>query len=379
MPSVAPKPDPSARPLTVNLVSETVFDVTQQGHGVHTAFLQTREALRKAGVDVRVNSKEPSDIVHIQTMGLHAFRILARNRANSVITAHIVPGSFVGSFTMANMWLPIGTAYLRFFYGMASEILAVSPAVEKELHEMHMRPPVRVVPNAIDVHASKPRPGEREALRERLGIPPDRFVVLCVGQVQPRKGIAVFLEAAHAMPDVTFVWVGGMPFRRLTADHAGMVRAVDGAPDNCIFAGEVPHEETRSWYAAADCFFFPSRQETFGLAIVEAAAASLPLVLRDLGTYRPLFRDAYLPADDTTFIETLERLRDDRALREHYAQAAWDIALEFDTTHLATRLLDVYADVLERAQGTDERRAGRTARRRIGPALQQAMSAWHKG
>ena len=365
--------DPPARALTVNLISETEGGL--QGHGVHTAFLQTRAALRQAGVDVRTNSREPSDIVHIQTMGLRSFTVLLRRGSNIVVTAHIVPESLVGSFMLAPLWLPIGAAYLRLFYDMADEVVAVSPMVADELRGMGLRPPVRYVPNAIDVAGSRPKGGEREAMRARLGIPDDAFVALCVGQVQPRKGIDAFLDAARALPDVTFVWVGGMPFRRLTADHGGMLRAVADAPANVHFIGEVPHDATRGWYAAADCLFFPSKQETFGLAVVEAAAAGLPLVLRDLPAYGPLFGDRYVSGDDSTFVPWLARLRDDASLREHYSQAATELALEFDTGRLADRLLVVYADVLERAREESAARDARGARR-IGPALQQAFSTW---
>ena len=364
------------RALSVNLISETANGL--QGHGVHTAFLQTRDALRSAGVDVRINSSEPSDVVHIQTMGTRSFSALLRSRRNAVVSAHIVPQSLVGSFILARFWLPVASAYMRVFYGLAARVVAVSPTVADQLEGSALRTPVRLVPNAIDVENSRPRPGEREVLRARLGVPEERFVVLSVGQIQPRKSIEAFIDAAGALPDATFVWVGGMPFKRLTAGHRRMVRAIATCPPNCMFVGEVPHGTTRGWYAAADCLFFPSMQETFGLVIVEAAAARLPLLLRDLPTYEALFGEGYIAADDVTFTPWLERLRDDTALRAHYAAAATRLAWNYDTARMAERLLEVYGEVVSEnaARAAAQRRAIDAARRRLRPAVQWALAAF---
>lgn len=355
------------KPLVVNLVSETVDGST--GHGVHTAFLQTRAALEGVGVDVRVNAGAGCDIVHIETMGLRSLRLLLRTRERALVTAHVIPASMVGSFALAPLWLPIGAAYMKAFYSLADEVLAVSPEVVEGLERMHLGVPVRFVPNAIDVGRFRPQPGWREETRAELGIDEDAFVVICAGQVQPRKGVRNFVDAARAMPDVTFVWAGGMPFRRLTAHYREMRRLVAEAPANCRFLGDLPYEEMPRRFAAADCLLFPSSQETFGLAIIEAAAAGLPLVLRDLPTYRPLFGDAYLSGDDDTFVARLTALRDDLRLRAHYARLARDMAGRFDSVRHAQLLLAAYDDVLARAEADRARTA-----RRVRPVLQWAFS-----
>lgn len=355
-----------ARLPVVNLVSETVDGC--KGHGVHTAFVQTRNALVRAGVEVRVNASERCDIVHIETMGLSSLFRLLRARERAVVTAHIVPESLVGSFILAPLWLPIGAAYMHAFYSLADEVLAVSPEVRDGLQRMKLKVPVRVVPNAVDVERFTPQQGWREEMREREGVAPDAFVAICAGQIQPRKGIDAFIETARAMPEVTFVWVGGMPFRRLTAHYAHMVDAVAKAPANCHFVGDADYSDMPKWYASADCLFFPSIQETFGLAIVEAAAAGLPLVLRDISTYGPLFGEAYLPADTGSFASAIALLRDDESERARYADMSRALADRFDTARLAENLIKVYDVVLARSEAERARPA-----RRIRPVLHWAF------
>ena len=355
----------------VNLISETVDGC--KGHGVHTAFLQTRDALQRADVDVRVNSSEPSDIMHVQTMGLRSLRYMLGAQERTVLAAHIVPESLVGSFILASIWLPIGTWYMRSFYNLADEVLAVSPEVVDGLNRMQLDVPVRMVPNAVEVARFEPQPGWREGIRERVGVDEDAFVAICVGQIQPRKGVDAFIDTARAMPDVTFIWVGGTPFQRLTDHYSHMMRVVADAPANCYFVGDIHYDEVPQWYAAADCLFFPSRQETFGLAIIEAAAAGLPLVLRDLSTYRPLFGDSYVAGDDETFADRLAALRDDGELRASAQRQARDIAQRFDSDRLAERLLDVYTEVLARPETERATSAGRWR-----PVLQWAFSDWRR-
>lgn len=354
------------RPLVVNLISETAGG--SQGHGVHTAFLQTQRALHQAGVEVRVNCGAGCDIVHIETMGLKSLWMFAKTRERAVITAHVVPDSMVGSFMWAPLWKYIAELYMHAVYSFADEVLAVSPAVVEGLTHIGLRAPIRLVPNAIDIDRFKPESGWRESVRAKLGIPHDRFVVICAGQVQPRKGVRQFVETARAMSDVTFVWAGGMPFKRLTAHYGEMRRIVATAPANCLFVGDLPYEEMPRYYAAADCLFFPSIQETFGLAIIEAAAAGLPLVLRDLPNYGLLFGDAYHAGDDASFIDILHTLQDDADLRAAFAKRANEMAARFDTVRHGQMLLDAYDDVLARAEAD----RGRTARR-VRPERQWAF------
>jgi 1,2-diacylglycerol-3-alpha-glucose alpha-1,2-galactosyltransferase len=352
--------------LVVNLVSETVDGC--KGHGVHTAFIQTANALERAGVDVRINSSGASDIVHIETMGISSLFRLLRARERAVVTAHIVPESLVGSFVLAPLWLPIGTAYMHAFYALADEVLAVSPEVDAGLRRMKLKVPVRVVPNAVDVSRFDPQPGWRDEMRAKTGIAEDAFVAICAGQIQPRKGVDAFIETARSMPDVQFIWVGGMPFRRLTDHYRHMLSAVAHAPDNCHFVGDVPYSEMPKWFASADCLFFPSIQETFGLAIVEAAAAGLPLVLREIPTYGPLFGESYLSNAECSFAECISSLRDDSEAHSDYSQRSRQVAAKFDTSRLGEHLLTVYGDVLARSEAERARSA-----RRLRPVFHWAL------
>ena len=83
------------------------------------------DALRKRkDVDVEVNTDRPADIIHIQTMGLYSFRRLMKKGGKKVVSAHIVPDSFIGSIKGAKYWKPLGKMWLKFFYRKADLVLA---------------------------------------------------------------------------------------------------------------------------------------------------------------------------------------------------------------------------------------------------------------
>ncbi len=66
--------------------------------------------------------------------------------------------------------------------------------------------------------------------------------------------------------------------------------------DNVVLLGTVPDDELPSWYTAADVLAFPSTKEGWGLAVLEAMSAGLPVVASDLPVFREYLRPARTPS-----------------------------------------------------------------------------------
>lgn len=334
--------------LRVNIISESAF--TTQGHGVHTAFVETVDGLKALGnIRVAANDRKKADVVHIHTVGPYSLRYLLFASGVKVVSAHVTPDSFVGSLIGAKYWYGIAKWYLRWFYNRADAVLAVSGEVEHELKTMGVHKPIYLVPNTINTKQFHYTQAERTAARAALGIKPDQKLVIGVGQVQPRKGMDSFAAAAKALPDTRFIWVGGMPFKRLAAAHAGMERLMRRHPANLSFTGVINHEEVIAYYRAADVFFLPSHQETFGIVIVEAAAASLPVLVRDLDQYRQTFnQEHYLTGtDNAEFIKQLKRLVQDEPYRKKAVRASKAIAEQYDSARGAESLVEIYQEIIQ--------------------------------
>lgn len=203
--------------MKVNVISESAFTV--QGHGVHTAFTETIAALEgHTEAEVVSNSREVCDIAHIHTVGPYSLGKILFASGAKVVSAHVTPDSFVGSLVGAKYWYGLAKLYLRWFYNRADAVLAVSDQVVSELKKMGVKRPVHLMPNIINTDVFKTTKAEKMSIRQRLGLGPEAFVVIGIGQVQPRKRIDSFLNAAKRLPQLQFVWAGGIPFKQLAAD-----------------------------------------------------------------------------------------------------------------------------------------------------------------
>lgn len=327
--------------LRVRQISESEFTV--QGHGVHTAYVEMVRALaQRSDVTVQKNGFGHFDITHLHTVGIHPLFFLLFGSGKKVISAHVVPASFVGSLVGAKYWLPLASLYLRWFYNRADMVLAVSDATKRELINLGVTRPIEVTYNMIDTSVYTTTADDKRRARETLGIEQSAWVVVGAGQVQPRKRVDSMIAAAIASPDMEFIWVGGMPFGKIASSSSQMQSMIDRPPQNMTFSGIVPLERVKLYYQAADVFFLPSDQETFGLVVVEAASAGLPVVLRDIPDYNETFRGQALMADESSFATTFKKLRDDPALYQDFQAKSLALAQRYDSKAGAETLVRLY-------------------------------------
>jgi glycosyltransferase-like protein len=150
-----------------------------------------------------------------------------------------------------------------------------------------------VIPNGVDaapfVAAARPdaRPA-RQAWSQRLGP-----YVLAVGGIEPRKGMVDLVEAMAqvraARPELSLVVAGGetlFDYRGYREQVLARAAELGVVP---VVLGPVDHGALPSLVAGAAVFAFPSVQEGFGLAAMEALAAGVPVVARDLPVLREVF------------------------------------------------------------------------------------------
>lgn len=325
------------------MISESAFTV--RGHGVHTSFLEMTHALQaRDDVDIVVNSfRRGADVTHIHTVGLYALAHLLFGSGKKVVSVHVVPESFVGSLIGAERWLSYAKRYLSFFYGQADLLLAVSQSTEQILRdELGVQKPSMVLHNTVDIQQYATTHKDKLAARKKLKIDADRFVVVGSGQIQPRKRFDVFCKIAKEMPEAYFIWVGGIPFKQLGAEHKHMQELIDTAPPNLLVTGVIELADVKNYLQASDAMFMPSEQETFGLAIIEAAACGLPVVVRDIPDYDCTFGDKVVRGNDKTFKNLLTRLKQDKDLYQQVQKSSKELAERFDSHAGTDRLVEMY-------------------------------------
>jgi glycosyltransferase involved in cell wall biosynthesis len=104
--------------------------------------------------------------------------------------------------------------------------------------------------------------------------------------------------------------------------------------------------------ATADVFVLPSKMESFGLTLLEASAAGLPVVCSNAGGIPEVFRDGfngllYPPGDDDAMAKAIIRLLQDRELAKKISANAMETAGIFTWERTAEQTLQVYKEVLQ--------------------------------
>ena len=168
------------------------------------------------------------------------------------------------------------TALERRIYNDPSVTLAaVSRRTAGLLKEYFRREDVSVIPNGVDTsHFSvAARLARRTEARRRRGFRDEDFVLLLIGNDWRNKGLPTILEAMSALSI--------LPPRLLvvgndTAESFHARAAHLGLQDRCCW--EISSPEVLDFYAAADVYVSPSREDSFGLPVAEAMACGLPAI-----------------------------------------------------------------------------------------------------
>jgi glycosyltransferase involved in cell wall biosynthesis len=204
---------------------------------------------------------------------------------------------------------------------------------------------LRLVPNGIDL--ARLLHGPAGDLRAQLGIPPDAFVVGSVGSLIPRTGLDVVLAAfARLASPAHLILAGSGPERTsLETLACGL-----GIAPRVHFLGNTDYPV--EVYRAMDVNVLASRREAFGLVIIEAALGGVPSIGSAVDGIPEVIEDGetglLFPRDDVAALAgTLERFRDDTALRQRLGAAARDRALaRFTAARMAANLGTAYDELL---------------------------------
>ncbi|MDJ0340342.1 glycosyltransferase [Streptomyces sp. H10-C2] len=177
---------------------------------------------------------------------------------------------------------------------LGTATVAVSGTVAQRLRAWGIPGPrIHTVPNGIDAGAFRFDAAVRAATRARLGLPPDAFVVGGVGRLVPGKRFDLLVRAVADRPGARLLLAGTGPehdaLLRLAgtlgaADRIHLPGAAEGPGDTRAQSGACERGDgdgtpgIAALLAAMDLFVSPSNEETFGLAVLEALAAGLPVL-----------------------------------------------------------------------------------------------------
>ena len=183
-----------------------------------------------------------------------------------------------------------------------------------------------------------PRPGD---------LPHDEPVILTVGAIQKRKNVARLVEAFEGVDDSWRLVIAGS---QGYASTEILVRiAQSPARDRILLPGYVSAADLAGWYARASVFAFPSLDEGFGMPVLEAMAAGIPVLTSSGSALPEIAGDAALlidPADTQKMAHALRRLTEDSELRQTLAARGRERAKLFTWQKAVRETWNIYRILL---------------------------------
>jgi mannosyltransferase len=215
-----------------------------------------------------------------------------------------------------------------------------------------------VIHHGVDTALYCP-PADRQAAFAATGLP-GRYGIGAFGRVRAQKGTDVFVAAMCRLlpkyPDFTAVVIGRVTVEQQPfLDGLRRMVAEAGLKERVHFLGELPIAEVPRWYQRIAIYAFTSREEGFGLTLLEAMAAGAALVAARSGAAATVVRDGETgilvpPGDAEALAGALEPLlqQPERAAAMGRAARGYVVA-SCSIDHEAARIAQVYEEVWARA------------------------------
>ena len=287
------------------------------------------------------------DVVHgldvYSTMALLAVRFAHRHRIPSVLTCHTV---------MDSRFLIFWQRLAGWLFGLrgADRLIAVSQASARFSHLLGFRQErIAVIPNGVDLSCFNGKV-DASLMRRELGIG-NRPLIVTASRLIKRKSpellVSAFARVLKAIPNAKLVIAGSGREEDNLSRQIGDLNITDSVS----LLGGMTKERVAQLMAAADVFALPSKVESFGLSLLEASAAGVPVVCSNAGGIPEVFHDGlnallYPAGDDGAMAKAMIRLIQDSELAKKIGANALETASKFTWAMAAAKTFRVYEEVL---------------------------------
>lgn len=301
---------------------------------------------------------QQADLVHLHGVWdpiiLTASRLAIEAGRPYVITIHGMFNPWAISYKPWKKRLALAIGY-RAMLNRAAMLHYLNDDERDFAASMKFAAPTRVIPNGIFLEALEPRPprGTFRAGHPELGQGP---IILFLGRLHPSKGLEIladaFAQVVRRFPDARLLVLG--PDAGARASFETLIRQLRIA-DRVLLPGAIYGPQKLAALVDSDCFCFPSRTEGFSMAITEAMACGLPVIISD-ACHFPEVASAgagvVTTLDADKFAAALLMILGDRDQAQHMGQAGSAlIRSKFTWPQIARQMLETYAQVLGTRSG----------------------------
>lgn len=319
--------------------------------GIGRALRHQRDALKEAGIDYTLDPNDTYDLAHINTLFNDSYKVLKKCKKNNIpviVHGHSTIEDFENSF---RLWKLIRYPFYHMMFKMYSKadyIITPTP-YSKELISNYKQVtcPVYDLSNGIDLENYAHNDSYIKKYKEHFNIT-DQKVVMGVGLFFERKGLLDFFECARKLPEIKFIWFGNLS-KIMTQPK--ILKAIKNRPHNVIMPGYIDGEVIKGAFQSADLLFFPSYEETEGIVVLEALASKTPILVRDIGVYKPWLKDnesCFMGKDNNDFINKINYIINNDTSK--IVDKGFMVAYERQTKFIGEKLKDIYTDITNKSR-----------------------------
>lgn len=261
--------------------------------GIGRAMKHQMGALTAQGIDFTLDPDcNDYDILHVNTYGPNSSALIqkAKKAGKKVIVhAHSTEEDFRNSFILSNQIAPMFKKRLMSVYSLGDYILTPTPYSKKILEGYGLTQPIQAISNGVDLDRFSYDEEKVKAFHRYFSLKDNEKVVISVGLYFDRKGLLDFVEVAKQLPQYRFIWFGYTPLYSIPKKIRDVV--IEEHPKNVYFPGYVKGAIIEGAFSGSDAFFFASKEETEGIVVLEALAASQNVIVRDIPVFEPWLVD----------------------------------------------------------------------------------------
>ncbi len=256
----------------------------------------------------------------------------------NLVTAHICVAAYLDSLRSANLRNRLSLQLMaateaRFYRRYKGRVIAVSQKVANELKEFYgVQGRIDVIPHGVDAARFRNGTHERDRgkVRSQLQLKENQTLALYVGDLT--KSHSYLKELSVASPQTQFAVVTGSRAYHWSAANVAFIPATS---------------EVAKYYAAADAFVFPTTYDAFGMVVLEAMAAGLPVLSSNQAGAAEVIdsgRNGFVAPLDQ-WVESTASLLKDSVLLQEAGIAARQTALRHDWSKVVAAVEKVYNEV----------------------------------
>jgi len=307
------------------------FQTLKSHYGLNTEFkitwLPFIPALRKIDFAIRsvaLAKMDHSDLIY--TRLIRVAELALRAGLPVILEMHDVPTGRLGP-KLYQRYLRLRGRKMTVFITTALKAL-----IESKLKVHHIDGEIKISPDGVDLERFQKLPGAAEA-RKMLNLP-ERFTAVYSGGFYPGRGLEILLDLAAAFPSIQFVCVGG----KSQDIQEWQDKAATMHLKNLILTGFIANEKLPLYQACADVLLMPYRKQVAGssggdianvtspMKVFEYMACGRAILCSDLPVLHEVLNEKnaalYPPEDLRALSAALERLQNDKALRESLGRQA---------------------------------------------------------